>query len=111
MLGLGDCLLPASSVKCCRVSPVTHYIPWYAPRCGPGGQHDPTVTNQRPSGTVKPHASSRGTGSSLRAGCQPHAWWWGGMAPEAKASGKARGYAEGRPVVWKVEGPVGVHTA
>src|SRR5262249_48772075 len=25
MLGLGDCLLPASSVKCCRVSPVTHY--------------------------------------------------------------------------------------
>src|SRR5215831_17257625 len=25
MLVLGDCLLPASSVKCCRVSPVTHY--------------------------------------------------------------------------------------
>ena len=25
MLALGDCLLPASSVKCCRVSTVTHY--------------------------------------------------------------------------------------
>jgi hypothetical protein len=86
-------------------------LPWYAPHCGPGGQHDPTVPNQRPSGTVKPHASSRGTGSPPRAGRQPHAWWWGGMAPEAKVSGKARGYADGRPVVWKVEGPVGVHTA
>src|SRR6266851_2088380 len=66
-------------------------LPWYAPRRGPGGQHDPTVTNQRPSGTVKPHASSRGTGSIPRAGRQPHAWRWGGMAPEAKVSGKARG--------------------
>src|SRR4030095_9099092 len=80
-------------------------LPWSAPRCGPGGQHGPTVTNQRPSGTVKPHASSRGTGSTPRAGRQPHAWRWGGMAPEAKVSGKARGYADGRPVVWKVEGP------
>src|SRR6266478_4746989 len=79
-------------------------LPWYAPRRGPGGQHGPTVTNQRPSGTVKPHASSRGTGSIPRAGRQPHAWRWGGMAPEAKASGKARGYADGRPVVWKVRG-------
>ena len=85
-------------------------LAWYAPRRGPGGQHDPTVTNQRPLGTGKPHASSRGPWSSSRAGCQPYAWRWGGMAPEAKAAGKARGYADGRPVVWKVEGPVGVHT-
>ena len=39
-------------------------LPWYAPRRGPGGQHDPTVTNQRPSGTVKPHVSSRGPGQA-----------------------------------------------
>ena len=31
------------------------------PCSGPGGQHDPKVTNQRPSGTVKPHTGSRGT--------------------------------------------------
>jgi hypothetical protein len=86
-------------------------LPGSAPRRGRGGPHDPTGTNQRPSGTVPPHASSRGTGSSLRAGCQPHAWWWGGMAPEAKAAGKARGDADGRPVGWQGEGPVGVHTA
>ena len=35
----------------------------------------------------------------------------GGMAQEAKASGNARGYADVSPVVWKVERPVGVHTA
>lgn len=86
-------------------------LPWDAPRRGPGGQHAPTVTNQRPSGTVKPHVSSRGTGSSPRAGRQPHAGRWGGMAPEAQAAGKARGYAAGRPVVWQGEGPGGVHPA
>jgi hypothetical protein len=26
-------------------------LPWYAPRRGPGGQHGPTVTDQRPAGT------------------------------------------------------------
>src|SRR5262249_59346204 len=36
---------------------------------------------------------------------------WGGMAQKAKASGKARGYADVSPVVWMVDGPRGVHTA
>ena len=40
-------------------------LPWYTPRYGPGGEHDPKVTNQRPSGTVKPHAGSRETRSIL----------------------------------------------
>lgn len=86
-------------------------LPWSAPRRGPGGQHGPHVTHQRPSGTVQPHASSRGTGASPRAGRQPHAWRWGGRAPEAKVWGKARGDADGRSVGWQGEGPVGGHTA
>jgi hypothetical protein len=36
---------------------------------------------------------------------------WEGMAQEAKAAGKARGYADVSPVRWKVEESVGVHTA
>ena len=36
-------------------------LPWYAPRCGPGGQHGPTVTDQRPAGTASPQTGSRGT--------------------------------------------------
>jgi RNA-directed DNA polymerase len=51
------------------------------------------------------------TGRFSRVGRQPHAGHWGGMAPEAKVSGKAREYADGRPIMWKVEGPVRVHTA
>lgn len=40
-------------------------LPWYTPHSGPGGERDPKVTNQHPSGTVKPHAGSRETRSIL----------------------------------------------
>src|SRR4029453_18113612 len=41
-------------------------LPWYALRCGPGGQHGPTVTDQRPAGTEKPQPGSRGQISASR---------------------------------------------
>jgi hypothetical protein len=86
-------------------------LPGSAPRRGPGGPPAPTVTTHRPAGPVQPHASSRGTGASLRAGRQPSAWWGGGMAPAATAAGQARGDAAGCPVGWQGEGPVGGHPA
>ena len=51
------------------------------------------------------------TGVEAGSRASPVSRRWGGMAQEAKAAGKARGYADVSPVVWKVDWPVGVHTA
>lgn len=100
--GYGPVVRTAEPKRADRLGPTGHglrghglCLPWSAPRGGPGGQPDPQVTNHRPSGTGDPRTGSRGVRSIPRAGRQPPARCWGGMAPEARPGGTPKAWLTG----------------
>lgn len=80
------------------------------PRYKPGGKCGPTVTQNGCQERRNRRAGSPGIGWSTREQAVSRKRRVGGIAREANALGKARGYADAGTMVWKVEVQVRVKT-